>query len=534
MLRSYIENNTIIPPEIEDGNIEYKQRLDQKDKNKIKKMASQMLWRLNEGKFNTGKSQAHYFIGINDNGDIAKMYEDVINISIEIINEVAQRCKAEISNIDKIYINEYCVAEIIVCRRANGNFIKESRVCFLGQSGHGKTTLISHLTYNQLDNGNGLARSLVLKHTHEQNSGLTSSIKHDIIGLNSKKEIVNYKYGIYCNWENIVLNSEKIIALTDLPGMDRFYKTTLYGLFSLKPHFNIIIISPHDCQNNNEFIIADEIINNIKINISLNIPFIIIFTKYDLYQTDENFIEKIDQVIKSFTLERNLYEFNNEIKDNLLNIPYIYISSINGYNYHLLLKLIDFYSEKYNNKNKNTEKFIKERTDTEFVIHDSYIIPNRGNIVYGILNSGQININENYLLGPINEKFYPISIGTIHKKQIDSKNIYPDESASIEIKLKTELEITKNMYIVKSEKQLDLHNIMTIILLENNNSFLKVGSLYTIIFDNIVESIIIDSINENKTNVQFLKKQYRPIKYNTICILKETFNNNLVIGKIIN
>ena len=41
-----------LKPEIEEGNVEYKLRLDLKTPQLIKKLTSQMLWRLNEGKNN--------------------------------------------------------------------------------------------------------------------------------------------------------------------------------------------------------------------------------------------------------------------------------------------------------------------------------------------------------------------------------------------------------------------------------------------------------------------------------------------------
>jgi GTPase len=41
-----------------------------------------------------------------------------------------------------------------------------------------KINIISVLKEHNLDNGRGLARRKILKHKHEQDSGLTSSINH--------------------------------------------------------------------------------------------------------------------------------------------------------------------------------------------------------------------------------------------------------------------------------------------------------------------------------------------------------------------
>ena len=52
--------------------------------------------------------------------------------------------------------------------------MKDRRIGVLGNVDSGKTTIISVLSNNILDNGRGLARKKILKHNHEQESGRTS------------------------------------------------------------------------------------------------------------------------------------------------------------------------------------------------------------------------------------------------------------------------------------------------------------------------------------------------------------------------
>ena len=56
--------------------------------------------------------------------------------------------------------------------------MKDRRIGVLGNVDSGKTTIISVLSNNGLDNGRGLARKMILKHNHEQESGRTSCITH--------------------------------------------------------------------------------------------------------------------------------------------------------------------------------------------------------------------------------------------------------------------------------------------------------------------------------------------------------------------
>ena len=53
------------PPEIESGNKEYKLKITTDDNDRIEQLASQMKWRINEG-----KGTAEYYIGVADNGTI--------------------------------------------------------------------------------------------------------------------------------------------------------------------------------------------------------------------------------------------------------------------------------------------------------------------------------------------------------------------------------------------------------------------------------------------------------------------------------
>ena len=67
----------------------------------------------------------------------------------------------------------------------------------------GKSTLLGVLTQGELDNGRGKARLNLFRHLHEIQSGRTSSISHEIMGLTSQGQvtpfmfIVLYIYFIY-------------------------------------------------------------------------------------------------------------------------------------------------------------------------------------------------------------------------------------------------------------------------------------------------------------------------------------------------
>ena len=86
--------------------------------------------------------------------------------------------------------------------------MEEVRYGVIGNVDSGKSTLIGVLINNKLDDGKGKARSTILRHPHEKQSGRTSSISQNFIKLNDKK---------YLNY-------------IDLAGHEKYLKTTIKGL----------------------------------------------------------------------------------------------------------------------------------------------------------------------------------------------------------------------------------------------------------------------------------------------------------------
>ena len=93
--------------------------------------------------------------------------------------------------------------------------MNEKRIGILGNVDSGKSTIISLLSNDILDNGRGSARKKILKHDHEQDSGRTSCITH--------------KYTKY--------DDNTTLSFVDLAGHEKYLKTTILGLSSSIPDF---------------------------------------------------------------------------------------------------------------------------------------------------------------------------------------------------------------------------------------------------------------------------------------------------------
>ena len=75
-----IKDLVALPPEVEQGNVEYKLKLIDPSPTRFEHLVTQMKLRLQEG-----LGEAIYQIGVEDNGSLSGLSEDEINKSIETL-----------------------------------------------------------------------------------------------------------------------------------------------------------------------------------------------------------------------------------------------------------------------------------------------------------------------------------------------------------------------------------------------------------------------------------------------------------------
>lgn len=493
-----------LPPEVEQGNIEYKLCLKLNETYKFDKLSAQMLWRLNEGKNINGVPEAYYYVGVFDNGNIGKEDIKSVNESISVLDKVSKLCNAEIESIDIKKVNENYIGIVKIKKFSDINLNNDIKVLVLGGYNHGKSTLISVLSYAELDDGNGSARFNVLHYSHEIGSGETSSINTEIIGFNNGN-IINYSNKMINSWEDIVRKSKKVINLVDVPGKDKYYKTTYFGITSSMADYALIVV---DITNMNEGI---NIIKKYRyICNKLSIPSTIILTKTDL--VDDDSIKNI----------MNDYKFS---------IP---ISNKTGKNIDKLQELLNNIPSNISKKNyaNNTSK------KKQFMINKSSYVQDVGIVLSGIVLVGELKIGDKLLLGPFGHKFYGVTIKSIHIKQLPSKVIKKYQSGTLVIKIDSRLQsmkITKNMMLSSSH---NIHNFLSkfYIKMSLNNPFnLSNGSTLLMFSDNIIEVIKINKIERYNdyliiTSELLNKNIIRYIQNNNKIILKN--NDNMFIATI--
>jgi GTPase len=124
------------------------------------------------------------------------------------------------------------------------------RVTITGATMAGKSSLLGTLTTSTLDNGKGKSRMSLLKHQHEIQTGMTSSVTHEIIGYSNTKhdsngvDIINLATPNVSNWNDINshVDGGRTILLTDSAGHPRYRRTTVRGLIGWSPHWTLLCI----------------------------------------------------------------------------------------------------------------------------------------------------------------------------------------------------------------------------------------------------------------------------------------------------
>ena len=263
--------------------------------------------------------------------------------------------------------------------------MKELRIGILGNVDSGKSTLISVLKEKKLDNGRGLARSLIFKHKHEKQSGRTSSITHH-----------------YMNENNTIL------SFIDLAGHEKYYKTTVFGVNCCSLDYIILVIGAN-------MGVSRMMIEHLTLILVLKLPFIIVISKLDL--CPENILKETINEIKSllkkykvnkdclFIDEKN-YQSNTEFKENKI-IPFFKVSNTQGTNINILRHyILNLPLHKDWNKLKLEKQFA--------IIEDIFFVTGVGLVLSCTITSGIINKSDKIMMGPFNGKFIELTIKSIH------------------------------------------------------------------------------------------------------------------------
>lgn len=336
--------------------------------------------------------------------------------------------------------------------------LPQLRVSLTGTTMSGKSSLLGTLSTGTLDNGRGKSRLSLLKHRHEIESGVTSSITQELIGYGDlsdpegnkpSSQVINYGCTDISSWTDIHTSAEslsagRLVFLTDSAGHPRFRRTTVRGLVGWDPHYTILCISAGNAEDEaaeqtmhlgpggrtsppiTEMDMSGELL---RLCLSLDLPLIIVVTKYDLAKKAslKSILTRVLSALKaagrtgrivadpSTSLSTgidslsptDLFEAEATVKaferSPLATVPIVLTSALNGTGLrklHALLRTLPVPKDYFQSSTTRGPLF---HIEDIYASHSGRSTVEKPLIVGGLLRSGDLNVGDELVLGP-----YPV------------------------------------------------------------------------------------------------------------------------------
>ncbi|XP_063047757.1 GTP-binding protein 2-like [Engraulis encrasicolus] len=423
-------NPPYLPPEAEEGNIEYKLKLVNPTQYRFEHLATQMKWRLQEG-----KGEAVYQIGVEDNGMAVGLPEEDMRASLKTLHRMAEKVGADITVLTEREVDydsdvPHKIAEVLIRKVPDDQQFLDLRVAVLGNVDSGKSTLLGVLTQGELDNGRGRARLNLFRHLHEIQTGRTSSISFEILGFNSKGEVVNYSESRTA--EEICESASKMITFIDLAGHHKYLKTTIFGLTSYCPDFAMLVVGANTG-------IAGTTREHLGLAMALKVPIFIVVSKVDLCTraTVERTLRQLERVLKQPGCNKVPMQVCNA--DDAVSAaqqfaqcpsitPIFTLSSVSGENLDLLKVFCNILPPLSNSKEQ--EELMQQLT--EFQVDEIYTVPDVGTVVGGTLYSGICREGEQLVVGPTQEgEFKRLTVCSIQRNRLACRVLRAGQAATL-------------------------------------------------------------------------------------------------------
>ena len=374
--------------------------------------------------------------------DIIKTKEGIFGIFFEfLINEIKNELTEKENNII-IHQNEV-------------------KIGVFGEESSGKSTTLSVIVNEELDDGNGKMRKLNFRFQHEFISGKTLSISHLIFGLDKNNNRIHTKDN-----SEMIKNSYKLINLYDMGGSEKAMKNTLSLISPDYIDYALLFVDVKNGPTYNTKILYT-------LNNSIHIPMIAIVTMIDLFVENplnqfnkflDNFIKVISHInpsLKPILIQNknDIFSYLTEIKNsnnqNLL--PIIPISNVKGTNIDLLSFLISnlpntlsrtipLINNSFEDKGFN---FISS-PQSQFDVHEHFIVDGK-TIIGGVVSKGKIKKGEKYYFGPNKMgNFKLLTVDTIHCKKQNVNIAYEGQFSSVSLSGNnfSESEVIKGMSLI--------------------------------------------------------------------------------------
>jgi len=189
---------------------------------------------------------ATYYIGIDDDGSFSNLKLSEIESSVAELHKIASGIGATVDEVKVSPIptspsHAYAIATVSKRHRSSPrdvfteNTSKSLRVAVCGNVDAGKSTLVGTLSSNELDDGRGRSRMMIMVHRHEITSGRTSTSSNHLVGFNETGNIIpsnkynTAKKGPKKSEAEIAGLANRLVTFVDLCGHEKYLKVSMRG-----------------------------------------------------------------------------------------------------------------------------------------------------------------------------------------------------------------------------------------------------------------------------------------------------------------
>ncbi|WPH01943.1 Hypothetical protein R9X50_00479700 [Acrodontium crateriforme] len=417
------------------------------------------------GRLDEGHGECLFDIGLEDNGDSQMLTEPEWATALARIEGILVTLKADLrmlmtKNVSDSLVDvgnelkkeKACVGKIIIRKQPQVvDDTIETRIAVVGNVDAGKSTLLGVLVKGGLDDGRGKMRVNLFRHKHEIESGRTSSVGMDIMGYDSKGEIVMSGVpGRKLSWEEIGKRSAKVISFTDLAGHERYLRTTVFGMLSSEPNYCLLMVAA----NNGLIGMSKE---HLGIALALNVPVMVIVTKIDICppQILQQTLTQLTKILKSPGARKIPIFIKN--REECINTatqfvsqricPIFQVSNVTGECLDLVREFLNILP--HHGKYDIDAPF-------EFHINDTFSVPFVGTVVSGVVKSGVVHAGDTVLVGPDGlGQFTTTTIRSIERKRIPVPGCSAGQSASFALRRIRRKDVRKGMVVLMARSEGD-------------------------------------------------------------------------------
>ncbi|PSC69725.1 GTP-binding 1 [Micractinium conductrix] len=339
-------------------------------------------------------------------------------------------------------------ADVCIRRRgsASGGTPLEVRVAIIGNVDSGKSTMVGVLTRSVLDDGRGSARARVFKHSHEADTGRTSSVGQHTLCLDSRGAILNDAAFRTQSIADYVARAAKVVTLVDLAGHEKYFRTTSYGLTAHLPDYACLIVGA----NAGVVGMAKE---HLGVALALRIPAFFVITKIDLAPEHvlRHTLQGLTSILKKPGVRKRAYLVRTT--DDVLTCarhmhadalaPIFLTSSVTGQGLDLVRLFYNLLPQRHNWHERCGEA-------AEFIIDETFGVPGVGTVVAGTVKRGALSPNCTLLLGPDigDASFKAVQVKSIHYKRLPVGLVVAGQTAALALKKVKRHQVRKGMVLV--------------------------------------------------------------------------------------